>query len=107
MAAPDRDYNYALIVVDNFHLGDPDETDEYQAGPFPSCDAVLEHARGLIDAFAREHAAGITADELYKGWAQYGETPILVTNDPDCSFSGSDYARGRFEELRNQKVLDG
>ncbi len=52
MAESERDYNYSLIVVDNYHLGDPDETGEYETGPFINCCAAVQHARGLIDAFA-------------------------------------------------------
>ena len=97
--AQTRRYAYSLIVVDNFHMGDPDDADEYEVGPFSTCEAAVNHARGIIDAFASEHAAGKTAADLYKDWAQYGETPIIATNDPGCRFSGSGYARQRFEEL--------
>ncbi len=107
MAGQDRGYSYSLIVVDNFHMGDIEEKDEYELGPFASCDEAAKHARGIIDAFARDQATGKNADELYRGWAQYGETPILATNDPDCTCSGREYARRRFEELHGQNVQDG
>ena len=99
MSASDRIYSYSLIILDNYHLADPDEAAEYEVGPFPSCEAALNHARGVIDGFAVEHARGKNADELYSGWAQYGETPVLATDDSDCAFSGSEYARQRFEEI--------
>jgi hypothetical protein len=59
----------------------------------------VNHACGIIDTFASNHAAGQIADQLYSGWTQFGETPSLATEDPNCGFSGSDYARQRFEEI--------
>lgn len=101
MSTQNQQYTYTVTVLDNYHLGDTQQ--EYEAGPFASCEMALAYAHGRIDAFAEEHAAETSAEKLYSGWVQYGETPILVTDDPNCNFNGSDYARQRFNDVRPDK----
>lgn len=94
-------YHYRVLVLDNFHLGDSDE--EYMVGPFPTCRAALSYARELIDSFAAASEPGQTADELFRSWVHFGETPILQTDDPVCQFSSREYARERFKEVRAEE----
>jgi hypothetical protein len=54
----------------------------------------------VVDDYLRSSIKpGIAAEELWAGYARFGEDPFIVSADEECVFSAWDYARQRCEAL--------
>jgi hypothetical protein len=97
---------YVVWTEDNFHHMDPDSDNLYKHGEFDTCEEAIAAARRVVDEFLLttlepEH----TAEELWKLFTTFGDTPYITTDDPDCrAFSAWDYARARCGELTGSKT---
>lgn len=92
---------YHILVSDNFHFGDEDE--DVTIGPFESADSALAKARTIIDEFlSDELKSHVSAAALLAQWVQFGETPIIVGDDPKAApvdFSAPSYAKQRCAQM--------
>jgi len=90
---------YQVWVDDNFHYQDEDE--RYMAGEYATAEEALAVAKGMVDAFLKkEHRRGMTAEQLYNRYIDYGSDPFLRSDDPNTpKFSAWDYAKQRCQEI--------
>ncbi len=92
---------YVVKVDDNFHHGDSDE--RYTLGVYPTLDeAVAACARVVIRSLHEAYKPGMTADQLYEAYVDFGEDPwIAVPCGPDQRpiFSAWDFARQMAPEI--------
>lgn len=88
---------FELFVDDNYHY--MDEQSRHRVGSFVSYKEALSKAKAIVDGFLeRSHQPGMTSDELFQGYAGFGEDPFIVpAGEP--YFSAWDYARERCAEL--------
>jgi len=91
---------YTVYVDENSHY--MDESERYTNGEFPTAEAALAAAKKIVDDYLLSaHKPGMTAEQLWKSYAMWGEDPfiIAVPKDPECKFSAWDYAKQRCREL--------
>ena len=90
---------YTVFVDDNYHHGD--ESERYKLGTFASLEEAVAAAKAVVDqSLAAAHTPGMTADELYEAYVNFGEDPFIVPKGPDAaSFSAWSYARERCNEI--------
>ena len=88
-------YSYTVFVDDNFHYMDEDA--RYKLGEFDSCAAAVAACKEIVEEFL-VHNAG-QCEDLYASYTMFGDDPFIRTDDPDCKFSGRDYARERASQL--------
>jgi len=88
---------FELFVDDNYHY--TDEQSRHRVGSFVSYKEALSKAKAIVDGFLeRSRQPGMTSDELFQGYAGFGEDPFIVpAGEP--YFSAWDYARERCAEL--------
>ncbi len=88
---------FELFVDDNYHY--MDEQSRHRVGSFVSYKEALSKAKAIVDQFLKQgHQPGMTSDELFQGYAGFGEDPFIVPAGEPC-FSAWDYARERCAEL--------
>ena len=87
--------SFTVMVADNFHYGDEDET--YSLGTFDELDAAASAAMHIVDEYLESaFKPGMTAAELYDSYKSFGEDPYIVPADPDeYRFSAWEYAEQR------------
>jgi hypothetical protein len=88
-------HKYTVYVDDNFHY--MDESERYCAGEFSDCAAAVAACKQIVDRFLEENLGG--EEDLMAQYVMFGEDPFIVSDDPDCKFSGRDYARERVRVL--------
>src|SRR5580698_6001814 len=89
---------YTVICDDNFHY--MDETQRAPHGQYDSAEAALAAARAIVDRFLLfTYRPGMTADELYGHYTDFGDDPFIRSDDPSCVFSAWDYAKERSREI--------
>lgn len=90
---------YEVIVNDNFHYMDPEET--YKAAEYEDAAAAVEHCRGIVDQYLdATFKPGMTAAELWDSYTSFGEDPAIACVGVDrVKFSAWDYARERCKTL--------
>lgn len=94
---------YTVFVDDNFHY--MDEEERYRLAEYTTCAEAVEACKNIVDQFLEQSLQpGMTADELYRQYVQFGEDPFIHTMDSSCTFSAWQYARSRCDELLNGKT---
>lgn len=89
---------YRVMVDDNFHYMDEDE--RYMIGEYSSLAAAIAVCQHIVDRCLRDELkAGMTADELWQRYRDFGQDPFILSKDPADRFSAWKYARQRCEEL--------
>lgn len=93
-AAPDGP-TYVLHVHENFAAGQ--DVEPRRVGPFSRAEEAIAEARRIVDSFLRSACEqGMTADELFRHFTAYGDSPVIVPRDDATrAFSAHDYARER------------
>ena len=88
---------FELFIDDNYHY--TDEQSRHRVGLFASYQEALSKAKAIVDqCLERSHQPGMTSDELFQGYAGFGEDPFILPAGEPC-FSAWDYARERCAEL--------
>ncbi len=68
---------FELFVDDNYHHMDKDE--RYLHGTYETYEEAVAAAKKIIDDFLAEvDCKKLTAEELFSGWAHYGDSPFIV-----------------------------
>ena len=89
---------YQVVVDDNFHY--MDESERYTHGEFEASEGALGAAKALVDADLNSlYKPGMTADELYDQYTNFGSDPYIVSEDQSCHFSAWSYAKERCPEI--------
>ncbi len=93
-----NEYHYTVRVADMFHY--QDRSEEYELGEFESCGKAIEKCQDLMAEYLPTKTTGQrSVEELMEDWWKSGEEPYIVTNDPNCKFSASDYLREACEKF--------
>jgi hypothetical protein len=92
-----RKPRYGIGYIDMYDYGSTWTGPEYDS----AAQALLHAYRVLDDILARELKAGMTADELYDRFMQFGEDVVIaaINGAPSLEFSGQKYVRRRCREL--------
>jgi hypothetical protein len=90
---------YDVIVYDNYHDMDPEET--YRAATFDKADDALRCCRGRVDEFLQSAMQpSMSAEDLYRQYVSFGEDPVVrALGEPEVAFSAWRYAKQRAEAL--------
>jgi hypothetical protein len=81
---------YTVLIDDNYHF--MDKSERVKGGEFESMEQAVEKCRNIVDEYLLTALKpGMTSDELYRRWVQFGEDPFI----PGGDFSASTYARER------------
>lgn len=89
---------YEVHAYNPFHLSG--ETERYRVGEFAECEPAVAACRKLVDDFlAARYRPGMTADELFALYQEGGPEPFILSDDPDCLFRATGYARERAAEI--------
>jgi hypothetical protein len=89
---------YLIKVDDNFHY--MDESERSDAGGFENAEAAVKAAREIVDkSLLHLYREGMTADELYEYYQDFGDDPFIVTDDQNCQFSAWRYAEQKCREI--------
>jgi hypothetical protein len=68
---------FELFVDDNYHHMDEDE--RYLHGTYETYDEAVVAAKKIIDGFfAGTEQGKRSAEQLFSGWAQFGDNPFIV-----------------------------
>lgn len=92
--------NYTVFVDDNFHYLDEDK--RYKLGDFDTWEAAVAACQKIVDDFLlQNYKTGMKSEELYRYYTTFGEEPFIIQNHPlpTNSFSASNYARQRCQEI--------
>lgn len=90
--------SYTVHVDDNFHY--QDESERYTAGSYETYDRAVAECRKIVDRSLTElFTRGMSADELMKQYAMFGEDPWISGDSGDDRFPARDYARGKCAEM--------
>lgn len=95
--------SFEVIVRDNYHYMDPDET--YTIDGFATWEDALAKAQSLVEISLQESfVPGITASALFLQYTMFGDDPFIhPVPEGKVSFSAWDYARQRCEEICREK----
>lgn len=98
---------FRVLVDDNFHLYDESERDV--AGEYLTYDEALTAARAIVERSLRHlWRPGMSADELYDMYMDFGDDPFIRPDNESASFSAWGYAEDRANtlvaELRSSTV---
>jgi hypothetical protein len=89
---------YTVSCDDNFHF--MDESERYTHGQYDSAEAAIAAAKAIVDRFLLSaYRPGMTADDLYKHYMDFGDDPFIRSEDPACVFSAWTYAGERCPEI--------
>ena len=93
---------YKVLVDDNFHYMDEDET--YTYGEFETLSEAVNAAKRIVDSsLSEQYKPGMNADELYDLYKNFGEDPYIAPGFHHDIFSAWDYAKERCYEICNQE----
>ncbi len=85
---------YKVLVDDNFHY--QDESERFELGEFDTYKLAEDACRKIVDDFLVSHyEEGMTTNELYDIYVNFGEDPFIVPKSVDPSFSAWKYAKAR------------
>jgi hypothetical protein len=94
---------YKVQVWDNFHYGDDDES--YHAGTYHSFDEAVRAARSIVlKSLRHEFKPGMTPEQLYDRYTDFGEDPSVYPEDPNTHFSAWDYAKSMCKEICEEQM---
>jgi hypothetical protein len=83
---------YTIVCDDNFHY--MDESERSTHGQYDSADAAIAAAKALVDrSLSFMYRPGMTPEELYDYYTDFGDDPFIRSDDPACVFSAWNYAR--------------
>jgi hypothetical protein len=100
--APVSSFSYEIFIIDNFHSGSHGESSRTEAGNFASSEAAIIAAKDIVDRKLRDDfRPSISKEDLLELYKMFGDTPVIVTDDPTCAFSAWDYA-----EMRCRQICD-
>jgi hypothetical protein len=94
---------FVVVVADNFHYMDEDENHEHAR--FETLDAAIAASKVIVDEYLlAQHKTGMTAEELFRSFASFGDDPYIRDLGPSPQprgviFSAWDYAKERCAEL--------
>jgi len=89
---------YQLYVDDNYDYMEEDE--RYLAGKFDKLEEAIAIAKQIVDDYLLANfKAGMSAEELYSMYTEFGEDPFIVGGPPESTFSAWSYAMERCEEI--------
>lgn len=90
---------YTVYVDDNYHYMQEDE--RYTAGVYDSYEEALAKCKQIVDGYLQGvYTPGMTADDLYSSYTDYGDDPFIVP-DPN-QFSAWDYAKQRSSAIASK-----
>ena len=89
---------YTVICDDNFHY--MDESERSTHGQYDSAEAAIAAAKAVVDRSLLFHyRPGMTADDLYDHYTDFGDDPFIRSDDHTCVFSAWTYAKERSPEI--------
>ena len=89
-------FPYQVWVDDNANW--QDEVFRYKLGEYATCEEATAICKSLLDNFLQNaYKPGMTAVELIRHYANFGEEPGISSHGSYCSFSGWNYAKERCE----------
>lgn len=90
---------YTVYVDDNFHY--MDENERYNAGCFDDYQDAVKFCKNLLDKeLLKMHKPGMTAEQLYNNYTDFGEDPFIRPhNDDEEYFSAWSYAEEKSKEI--------
>jgi hypothetical protein len=93
--------SYRIVVGDNFHY--MQNSKNAAAGVFETYDAAVAACREIVErSLAWHHKPGMTADQLYDTYTDFGDDPFIVALDDAPvgeRFSAWTYAKQRCAEI--------
>jgi hypothetical protein len=91
--------SYKVFVDDNFHY--MDEEDRFLLGEFDAFEAAVAACQQVVNEYLEQaYKPGMSADELYKSYVDFGKDPFIVGGD--IRFSAWDYAKEQSARIANQ-----
>jgi hypothetical protein len=89
---------YQVICGDNFHY--MDESENIPGNQYESAEAAIAAAKRIVEQSLWQHyEPGMTADDLYEYYTDFGDDPFIRTEDKSCVFSAWAYADARSKEI--------
>jgi hypothetical protein len=93
---------YKIVAYDNFHPYDESDCDEGDV--FDTCEEAIAAAKEIVDKSLRweyKTHPGISPEELYEYYQDFGDDPSLrsTPKDPECSWSAWKYAKVRAKDI--------
>jgi len=88
-------HTYTVIIRDNFHYMDTGE--EYKHGDFDTCEAAIAACKHIVDDFLFSSLQ--SPYDLWTLYTTFGDDPFIQSTDPNCRFSGWEYAKQRCKDL--------
>jgi hypothetical protein len=91
--------SYKVFVDDNFHY--MDEEDRYLLGEFETFEAAIAACQQVVNDFLEQaYKAGMSAEELYQRYVDFGQDPFIVGGD--SRFSAWDYAKEQSARIADE-----
>ena len=81
---------YIVYAKDNSDMDAP----SHKVGEYEDAEAAIAACQGIVDRSLEEYSGSI-AEEIYRQYCLWGEDAWIITDDPNCKFSGWDYAKER------------
>lgn len=89
---------YIVKTDDNFHY--MDESERYIAGGFETAEEAIKSAKEIVDKSLKFlYREGMTTEELYDYYQDFGDDPFIVSDDKNCYFSAWKYAESKCKEI--------
>ena len=89
---------YKVYVDDNSHY--QDESERYLAGEYDTIQEAVSAARKIVDDFLQEEFHnGMTAEELYNKYINFGSDPFIMLSEKEPLFSAWTYAKEKCKNI--------
>jgi hypothetical protein len=83
---------FQVCIDDNFHHAD--ESERVEAGTYATYEEAGAAARAIVERSVRgEYKPGMTADQLWKQYTNFGEDPFIRPEPTGVHFSAWEFAR--------------
>lgn len=94
---------YWVYVDDNFHF--MDEGSRYKLGTYAGWESAIAACKRIVDDFLQHaYKPGMTSQDLWQGYRDFGEDPFIVGPGTDSSdFSAWNYAKDRCKEICGER----
>ena len=77
-----------------------DESERYDKGEHATYEDAAAACKTIVDDYlVHTYKKGMTADELYESYIDFGEDPFIIPDDKSERFSAWNYAKRRCQEL--------
>lgn len=91
-------FPYAVWVDDNANW--QDEVFRYKLGEYATCEEATAVCKSLLETFLQAaYKPGMTAEELVRHYANFGEEPGIASSGLYCRFDARPYVEARCQEL--------